>query len=56
MSVMVCPRCDRYVDTDYEPGEEIEGHWMCERCAELTWMEEDEKEAQYIAQQKDGKP
>ena len=43
MSVMICPRCDRYVDTDYEPGYEIDGRWVCERCAEEIEMEEKER-------------
>ena len=39
MSVMRCPQCERIVDTDLEPGEEIGNMrrlmiWVCTPCAE----------------------
>ena len=48
MSIMRCPHCERFVDTDFECGEEIGNQrrlmiWVCERCAE-KWHGEREAE------------
>lgn len=32
MSITTCSRCDRYVDTDDEEMEVIEGEEVCENC------------------------
>lgn len=33
MSIMRCPACERFIDTDYESGEEVKGQWLCGNCA-----------------------
>ena len=34
MSIYYCQHCDRYVDNDWHPCEEIDGQPVCPRCIE----------------------
>ncbi len=48
MSISTCSVCDKYVDTDEEPMEEIDGKEVCTECSE---EEGDEHKHIYVSEQ-----
>lgn len=41
MATFWCPDCDRLIDNDETPGEELEGDFICPDCYE-KWLDENE--------------
>ena len=49
MSILRCEQCDREIDTDTDPeGEEIDGWWLCSRCADKASEETPDEEIHRI--------